>query len=215
MCGQPSILLRRTEGDAMIFHKSNSRAGISMVEVMIAATLFALAGSIAISTFMFTLRSNKAQRTQMMMAGDTVQIERTIKSFVTTGGNLSIPTNRELVIEQVSGGDVTQRSRMWFNNGDGSDATVWDNSLRWDPNTATNSTGDEIVLARGISPIDDNDAYSSSAAIFSLANGSARGVHIRFRMGDGASTTAKDNANSGVGRQAYIYDSIFSIRNTK
>lgn len=188
--------------------QSRGRRAFTLVEINIASVILMLSATMAMSAIIYAVRITKAQRTTLSFISQTTELERIMKQYANSAAQFVTDNGNTLVIVQPDG----TRSQMSFSDGDGDQTTLSNNVMNWDPNT--NASGGERSIVRNLYPIDAN------TPIFALVAASADSVpggyilRIRFRMGDHAAVTAKDQGYTGLAYQAYIYDGLFTPRNT-
>jgi len=176
------------------------RAAFTLVEVVIAATIMTLTVSVAVGVFSYALRIAKAQRTNLLMAEDSLNLQRILKEKVTSAQKFVIDQGRTLHIIQPDGGE----SVLQYIDADDNPETLVNNRLVWDPDSTTE--GDETTLIRNISPMDD-------FPVFDQPPGNAA-LRVRLRLGDRSVNSASEDAVSGYGYQTFVVDSSFTPRNS-
>ena len=100
-----------------------------------------LAGSVAMSTFIFAARSNKAIRSQAFMARDSLHVQRALKQYATSAQKFVLASGNVLQIFQTDGSE----SRMTYT------ASANGNVILWDP--VYGSSSDHEVMIEHVFPI--------------------------------------------------------------
>jgi type II secretory pathway pseudopilin PulG len=180
----------------------------TLVEICIASVILLLGATMSMSAFLYASRITKAQRTTLGFISQTNEVERILKEYANSASQFISNNGNTLTIVQPNG----VQGQMNFVNPDGDLTTLNDNALNWDPNITV--SGDSRVIARNLYPIDANTPIFTLVAASTDAVPGGFVLRVRFRMGDHASVTAKDQGYTGIGYQGYIYDSIFTPRNT-
>jgi len=179
-------------------HRPSARGpgGFTLLEVMFAVIILSLCMGLTISGFVYTLRLAKAQHVILQASEDVMEFERLMKQNVVTAQGFIV--NNGLQITQ-SNGKTGQLSTA--TNAQNSNAL----DIQWSPDTS--QSGNQVALIKGVYALD------ASTPVFSTVTGSTA-VRVQFRMGDHSTPTAADNAYTGVGYQAYVFDMIFTPRNS-
>lgn len=195
-----------------IFSLSAGRRAVTLVEVMIASVLGSMV-SIALVTF--TIQASRMEKPifyqQMSLSEGRSAIEainREIRlatsplRLVNASGNPDMRGNR---VEFAHVGEPPGRRAIYLESDDGDIMTPWDNRLIYDPNTSV--PGNERVLARWLSPIEDGVAFTYSGARSPL--------RVRLRAGDpvGDDADAAESMRSGPGRQGFEINVSVAPRN--
>lgn len=148
--------------------RSRRRLGVTLVEVLIASALSLIVSAALGGLLYMTMRIDKSvfsQQISLHQAKKAIEALNLEIRLATTplivrdaDGNIATDGNR---VEFSRSGDPTTRSFELISN-DASMATPWDNTFVYDPDVDTD--GDEIVVARGIAPVNPEGAFNYSGA---------------------------------------------------
>lgn len=174
-------------------HQRRCRGAFTLMELMFAIVIMGWATGMTISAMSYTLRINKATRTQLYLAKDSLHFQRLMKQYATTAEKFVIDQGRTLHIFQPDG----TQSQMTYE-----DAT---NLLYWVPDVT--NPGNQTVMLEMIRPLD------AATPIF-FQPSTVSGLRVRFRLADRTSGNTADDAVTGQGFQTYVVDSVFSPRNS-
>lgn len=185
----------------------NATSGFSLIEVIFASAIMVMTMSLTTAAMMYTLRSNKAQRTTLQQVNEIQSLQRTIRQFASSANNFITNNGNILNIIQP---DKSEATLTFLENGTG----TADNTLMWDPDTSVD--GNEQIIARGVQRL--TDANGNTVPFFTQPNGS-RSLRVRFAMGDVARSSTSsaykhENAHTGIGYQGFQFDSLFAARNS-
>jgi len=170
--------------------------GFTLLEVMFAVVILGLCMGLTISGFTYTARLAKAQQVVLKTSEDVMEFERLMKQHVVTAQGIIV--NNGLQITQADG-TIGLLSTV----ANAQNAATLD--IQWQPDV--NNAANKVAIIKQIYALDAN------TAIFSTVTGSTS-VRVQFRTGDHSTMTNADNAYTGVGYQAYVFDMIFTPRNS-
>ncbi|MBN1865989.1 prepilin-type N-terminal cleavage/methylation domain-containing protein [Candidatus Sumerlaeota bacterium] len=162
--------------------------GFTLTEMMVAVAVSALVISGVLSVGLFVRKVYKATASQQLAlynAKKAIEVlNREIRRAQAPLLNLNGWGNR---VEFRRFGESTVRS-LELVSSDDDVTTPWDNSLVYDPNTAT--SGDEVTIA-------ENIAASTAQGAFNYASGN-RPLVVRMRAGDPVDDEARQLTGPGV-----------------
>ncbi|MCL5271533.1 MAG: prepilin-type N-terminal cleavage/methylation domain-containing protein [bacterium] len=190
------------------------RRGLTLTEMMIASAVSAmvaigLASLTTTATRMaraiyyqqLALREGKAA---MEFINQEIRQATTPLRVLDAAGNTAVQGNA-VVFSRA--GESAGKREIQLVSTDGDLMTPWDNSLVLDPDTG--AAGDEIALARWLTPLDAAGAFSYQGATTAL--------EVRLRAGDpetdNADLIARSNAHSGPGIQGLEVNIAVAPRN--
>ncbi|MCE5231157.1 hypothetical protein LLG95_16395 [bacterium] len=188
------------------------RRGYTLTELMFASTIGVLA---SVGLMSLTIYSSRVGRSiaiqQQAIRNGRAAIEGINQAVRPSnvplrvrdgGGNAAASGN---LVELAWPGEDLGKRTIRLVSDDGNLQTPWDNRLVYDPDTA--QAGDEVVLARWVTPIPNQSIFTYNGANSSLA--------VRMRIGDSldpAMTTVNDS-RSGSGMQGVEIDVTVAPRN--
>lgn len=176
-------------------HRPTSRArrGLTLIELIISMVIMVWATTLTVSALTYTMRANKATRTQLFLAKESLRFQRIMKQYATTAEKFVIDQGRTLHIFQPDGTE----SEMTYNDAD--------NTILWVPDV--NNPNNNSVLLDMLRPIDaDTPIFFQPSTV--------SGLRVRFRLADRSVGNIEDDAITGRGFQTYVVDSVFSPRNS-
>lgn len=195
--------------------RSHRRRGFSLFEVLIASFIMVLSSAVAMAAFTYTLRSNKAQRTQIIIAKDVQVLQSTLKQHATSARQFILNGGTTLRIQQPDDSETGAAgviSQLSIEDDDNNPATAFDNRLVLTPNL--DEPDETRVILSGLARLGDPANPGTFFPYFTQPAGAAS-LRVRFRLGDQARNQggSADNAHTGMGYQTFVFDSTFMARN--
>lgn len=194
-----------------INRRMRPRAGITLVEFLMASGLFAIVAAGLVSLSIMVGRMQKSIYSQQMAlknAKKTIEtMNREIRlakaplRLLDANGNPAQAGNR---VEFSRWGETTVRSIELISDDDDF-TTPWDNTLLYDPDITVG--GDEVEVTKSISPIQQGAAFRYTGATTPLT--------VKMRTGDpvGVEDTKASDAYTGPGMQGFEINITVAPRN--
>lgn len=146
--------------------------GFTVVEIMVAMSLFAIVMSLTLTAYRFCFQNAMACSRQVGFTGDARLATQKIQRKVEMGTGLGVFTNA-LGVNIAMGG--THVASICFVNDDGNNNTLADNMLVYYPDVTT--TNGRSVLCRCVSAI-------AGTPMFRINGTAPEAVSIAFHVGD-------------------------------
>jgi len=147
-----------------------SAAGFTLVEVMIAVSIFIVLIAMAIAAYTSTMRFASEGSTHVNFIDTARAAEQQILKYVQAGGAVGVEAE---AIRLYMPDDTI--ARIKFEDDDGDPQTVADNRLVYDPNESV--ANNDVEICREVSPIDGEP-------MFKLVATSPRSVILSFHVGE-------------------------------
>ncbi|MEN6625454.1 MAG: type II secretion system protein [Candidatus Sumerlaeia bacterium] len=189
-----------------------ARRGFTLTELIVASAISALAGIGIMSLVVYSSRIGRSvgiQQRSVVEAQSALEgINRAVRPATMPlrvrddDGNTAAAGNW---LELAWQGETLGTRTIRLVSDDDNLQTPWDNRLVYDPNTS--QAGDEVVLARWVTPI-------PGQALFTY-QGDASSLVVRLRAGDSLDESVKavNNAKSGPGLQGTEITATVAPRN--
>ena len=187
------------------------RAGLTLVEVLIATAIGAGVSVGLASLLVMSSRMQKSILTQQVCLSQEIKsleaLNREIRMaaaplMVTDGGGGAAIQGNRVVFARM--GEAAGRRAIALVSDDDDLMTPGDNRLLFDPDTG--KSGDEVLLARNVTPLEAGGAFRYE--------GATRPLQVDVRLGDPASgATAQSDAATGAGTQGVEISISIAPRN--
>ncbi|MFC1452837.1 prepilin-type N-terminal cleavage/methylation domain-containing protein [Verrucomicrobiota bacterium] len=164
------------------------RRGFTLVEVMIATALMTIALVAVFVVFAFASRLARAGLYQVQFTGEGRIAQQKITRLIEEAKAIAVSSNGINLIAIDLG-----VSRIYFDDGDGNEATVDDNKIFHDPDLSTTSDT-ERVLCTFVSPM-------LGHPLFAMSTTNAGAAAVRFHVGDGTNVQDAVFSRTGIGYQ--------------